>query len=1007
MGRAVKPKPETKPKTPTPSPVSPQAGETGGPLQPREMLAAAVILAVGLCIRLLFMPAEGHSTDVGTFESWMLSLIKYGYHDFYAKAGFVDYPPGYMIILGAFGWIYNTFQHVNLPFDLLKFSIKAPAVCADIGLAYLSFLIVRRTWSANAGLWAMALVVFNPAVWFVSAYWGQADSVTAVFLVWAVYCMITRRFELAWLLFAFAVLIKPQPIVAAPALLIWQLRSGAAPWRLALIPVIGFGVAYLGSAPFAPDLHPVSTIAWLYDRYHTGTALYPYNSCNAFNLYSTRLDFWQPDNKLIPGLPGFQGWPQWAWGITIVAAFVFAVVLREWRTLGADYTRQERESSFYMAVFLSLLGLFMFATRMHERYLFSALAFGPLIFNISALNRVVYFILSATFLINLKYALDYLYAPSADLNPLLVHPISILNVACLFFVAGAYLVPELGEALNSGLDKMRENMATANKHRRQAPLAWEGLCGLTRVDVVWIAGLTAATAALLYTNINRPAERIFDEIYYARSAQEYIHHLPQFEWTHPPLSKLILTIGEMLYKVDPVGARLMSALFGTLTVPLLYAFAKRLFSSTAASVTAVLLLVSSGYFYVQSRIATPEIFVAFFALATIYCMYRFWIASQIVRTPSGVIYPDGSRVHDGEVVFDHGERLALKSAKIQSEGSTTVWSSSGARIEDDVSAIGWREDGSIEGTVSSSPVRDTQAWVFWLVMTAVAVGCVISSKWNGLFDLLGIWGVAVAVGLQRRLPWVPERTLEKGATPIRFVWGNAYGFRLPLFVLATVGITSVIYLLTYIPFWHDGTNSGVGHASLKDLLTLQSVMYHYHHELKATHPYSSAWWTWPFELRPVSYYYHVFSGVTPPNEVVAEVLAVPNPIMWLVQLLTVPGAALLAWRARHKGMLLCVAAYFFQWLPWIASTRIDFQYNFYPNTAIICLCSAYVLLRLWQSAQREGSRPMKVVIAGYVAACLAFFVFFMPVLNAERLPWKQWDARIWYKDGVPHPYGWI
>jgi dolichyl-phosphate-mannose--protein O-mannosyl transferase len=226
-------------------------------------------------------------------------------------------------------------------------------------------------------------------------------------------------------------------------------------------------------------------------------------------------------------------------------------------------------------------------------------------------------------------------------------------------------------------------------------------------------------------------------------------------------------------------------------------------------------------------------------------------------------------------------------------------------------------------------------------------------------------------------------------------------------VFATLAITSVIYLLTYIPFWHDGTNSGVGHATLKDLLTLQSVMYHYHHDLKATHPYSSAWWTWPFELRPVSYYYHVFSGVTPPNEIVAEVLAVPNPLMWLVQLLTVPGAAFLAWRSRHKGMMLCVAAYFFQWLPWIASTRIDFQYNFYPNTAIVCLCTAYVLLRLWQSAQREGSKPMKVIIAGYVAACLASFVFFMPILNAERIPWKQWDARIWYKDGVPHPYGWI
>ena len=81
------------------------------------------------------------------------------------------------------------------------------------------------------------------------------------------------------------------------------------------------------------------------------------------------------------------------------------------------------------------------------------------------------------------------------------------------------------------------------------------------------------------------AERIFDEIYYARSAQEYIHHLPQFEWTHPPLSKLILTLGALVYRVDPIGARLASALFGTLTVPLLYAFAKRLFSSTPAAIT--------------------------------------------------------------------------------------------------------------------------------------------------------------------------------------------------------------------------------------------------------------------------------------------------------------------------------------------------------------------------------------------------------------------------------------
>ena len=110
-----------------------------GPLSGREVLAIAILLAVGFLVRLMFMPGEGHSTDVGTFEAWTLSLIKYGIHDFYDKAGFVDYPPGYLYVLAAFGWIYNLFSHANLPFDALKFAIKAPAVLADLGLAYLSF----------------------------------------------------------------------------------------------------------------------------------------------------------------------------------------------------------------------------------------------------------------------------------------------------------------------------------------------------------------------------------------------------------------------------------------------------------------------------------------------------------------------------------------------------------------------------------------------------------------------------------------------------------------------------------------------------------------------------------------------------------------------------------------------------------------------------------------------------------------------------------------------------
>ena len=61
----------------------------------------------------------------------------------------------------------------------------------------------------------------------------------------------------------------------------------------------------------------------------------------------------------------------------------------------------------------------------------------------------------------------------------------------------------------------------------------------------------------------------------------------------------------------------------------LYAFAKRILRSTPFATICAGLLLLDGFHFVQSRIATPEITVAFFSLTTLYAFYRFWIASQV------------------------------------------------------------------------------------------------------------------------------------------------------------------------------------------------------------------------------------------------------------------------------------------------------------------------------------------------------------------------------------------
>ena len=66
---------------------------------------------------------------------------------------------------------------------------------------------------------------------------------------------------------------------------------------------------------------------------------------------------------------------------------------------------------------------------------------------------------------------------------------------------------------------------------------------------------------------------------------------------------------------------------------LLFAFAKRITGSTLFAAITALFLTADGMHFVQSRIATPEGIVIFFATAAVYAFYRFWIASQVGERP--------------------------------------------------------------------------------------------------------------------------------------------------------------------------------------------------------------------------------------------------------------------------------------------------------------------------------------------------------------------------------------
>ena len=115
----------------------------------------------------------------------------------------------------------------------------------------------------------------------------------------------------------------------------------------------------------------------------------------------------------------------------------------------------------------------------------------------------------------------------------------------------------------------------------------------------------------------------FDEIYHARSAYEMLHGLYCYENTHPPLGKLLIGVGILIFGMNPFGWRIVGTLFGIAMLPLMYVFCKRMTRSTPLSALGCWLLAFDFMHFVQTRIATIDVYITFFVIAMYLFMYEY------------------------------------------------------------------------------------------------------------------------------------------------------------------------------------------------------------------------------------------------------------------------------------------------------------------------------------------------------------------------------------------------
>lgn len=117
---------------------------------------------------------------------------------------------------------------------------------------------------------------------------------------------------------------------------------------------------------------------------------------------------------------------------------------------------------------------------------------------------------------------------------------------------------------------------------------------------------------------------VFDESVFARTAYEHLHGLRSYEDTHPPLGKLLISVGIACFGMNPFGWRAAGVIAGALLLAVIWAFCMRLFIDWRVSIAVLLLIALDFLHFTESRLGQVDSFLVLFMTAMSYFMFRYY-----------------------------------------------------------------------------------------------------------------------------------------------------------------------------------------------------------------------------------------------------------------------------------------------------------------------------------------------------------------------------------------------
>ncbi len=120
----------------------------------------------------------------------------------------------------------------------------------------------------------------------------------------------------------------------------------------------------------------------------------------------------------------------------------------------------------------------------------------------------------------------------------------------------------------------------------------------------------------------------FDEIYFARTAYDYIHGISAYEWVHPPLGKLIQMIPIIFLGMTTFAYRLMGNIAGIIMVGAMYVFGKTMFKDSKYALLAGIVMAFDNFHFAQTRMGTVDSFLVLFIILSALFMFKYLLLTK-------------------------------------------------------------------------------------------------------------------------------------------------------------------------------------------------------------------------------------------------------------------------------------------------------------------------------------------------------------------------------------------